>query len=295
MAAASTGDVARLMFVARSPRRRHAIKVYAAIVDDPSRFSAFEKAQAALSSSLSRLIAVSEAYPELKATQAYRDLLSQLEGPRPLLRSAPAHQHRRCAAKRCARPSTRLQASTSHRRSGSDMAAFFVLALLAAFAPPPLTGRVVDAAGVFSGKDKGQLEQELTAFEQQTGHQLAVVVVGSLEGASVEEASLQTAELWRLGDKHRDDGMLLFVGTGDRRVRVEVGYGLEGVVTDAVASRVLRDVVIPRFVNGDLGPALALEVKRPANLRPRPTRTPSPQSTAMSTPPPSSRRSSAST
>lgn len=121
---------------------------------------------------------------------------------------------------------------------------------------PALTRRVTDEARVL-GADAERLEEKLRVYEQQTGHQFAVLTVDSLDGEILEQWSIKVAEAWRLGDKSRDDGLLLLLVMKERQLRVEVGYGLEGAVTDARASRVIRDVMVPRLKEGQ--PARAVE------------------------------------
>jgi uncharacterized protein len=120
------------------------------------------------------------------------------------------------------------------------------------------------SAGVL-GASQGALEQRLAAYAQRTGHQLAVLVIPSLEGEVLEQYSMKVAEQWRLGDKKRDDGLLLLVAMKEHEVRIEVGYGLEGAVTDAVSSRIIRDVMIPRFQQDD--PAGAIDAGVDALMR----------------------------
>jgi len=115
---------------------------------------------------------------------------------------------------------------------------------------PQLTGRVNDNASLLSSAEARQLEARLEAFEAKTGHQYALLTVPSLDGAPIEEYALKVAEAWRLGDKKRDDGLLLIIAQNDRKMRIEVGYGLEGEVPDAVASRVIREVLRPAFQRG---------------------------------------------
>lgn len=118
---------------------------------------------------------------------------------------------------------------------------------------PTLVSRVRDDAGLLSPAQAQALEAELAAFERETGHQLAVLTVKSLEGEAIESFSMRVAEAWRLGDARRDDGALVVVAAEDRRARIEVGYGLEGVIPDALAARILRDRMIPRFRRGEMG------------------------------------------
>jgi uncharacterized protein len=130
---------------------------------------------------------------------------------------------------------------------------------------PALGRRVTDEAGVLSPAVAARLEEKLAAYERATGHQLAVLVIQSLEGEVLEPYAIRVAEQWRLGDKKRDDGILLLVAVDDRALRIEVGYGLEGAVTDAHSSRVIRDVMVPRFQAGD--PAGGIEAGLDALMR----------------------------
>src|SRR5581483_12386920 len=96
------------------------------------------------------------------------------------------------------------------------------------------------------------LSAELAAHEQRTGNQVVLLTVPSLEGEPLEEFSDRVATTWKLGQKGTDNGVLLLVVPKDRRVRIEVGYGLEGTLTDAVASRIIRHEMIPRFRAGNM-------------------------------------------
>ena len=116
---------------------------------------------------------------------------------------------------------------------------------------PALEGRVNDRAGVLSGEARQRLERELEQYQQKSGHQFALLTLKSLEGDPLEDFSMRVVERWKLGDKARDNGLLLLVVTRDRKVRVEVGYGLEGTITDALSSRVIRNVIAPAFRKGD--------------------------------------------
>jgi uncharacterized protein len=118
---------------------------------------------------------------------------------------------------------------------------------------PPLTGRVIDRANVLSPQIESTLQSQLESYERTTGHQLAVLTLPSLEGDPIEDYSLRVAESWKLGKKGKDDGILLLVATEDRKVRIEVGYGLEGDVPDAMVGRIIRDVIAPAASRGDLG------------------------------------------
>jgi uncharacterized protein len=116
---------------------------------------------------------------------------------------------------------------------------------------PQLHGRVNDNAAMLSSEQAAQLEARLEAFETKTGHQLALLTVPSLQGMPIEDFAIKVAEAWRLGDKKRDDGLILIIAKEDRKSRIEVGYGLEGEIPDAIASRALREVLQPAFRRGD--------------------------------------------
>lgn len=123
----------------------------------------------------------------------------------------------------------------------------------AALEVPYLSERVVDDAGLLSADEKARVEQRLEAIEEQRGSQIAVLTIPSLEGEVLEDYSLRVAETWKLGRDEFDDGALLLVARDDRKMRLEVGYGLEPVLTDATSRRILDDVMRPRFRAGDFG------------------------------------------
>ena len=122
---------------------------------------------------------------------------------------------------------------------------------------PPLTGRIVDTAHLLPADLALPLSQELAAHEQRTGNQIAVLTLPSLAGEPLEEFSHRVATTWKLGQKGIDNGVLLLVAVQDRRIRIEVGYGLEGVLTDAVTSRIIRNEMVPRFRAGDYPQGIA--------------------------------------
>jgi uncharacterized protein len=130
------------------------------------------------------------------------------------------------------------------------LAGAVLAASAAAMEGPYLSGRVNDYANLFDAGTSSVLEKTLKDYEARTGHQIAVLTIASLEGLPIEEFSLQTARTWRLGAKGRDDGILILVARNDRKVRIEVGYGLEGDLPDALAGRIISDVMIPRFRGG---------------------------------------------
>jgi uncharacterized protein len=135
------------------------------------------------------------------------------------------------------------------------LAAVFLCASAIAYAAPTfptLTGRVVDQAGILSPQAEAQLTRKLEELENTTGRQLVVVTLSGLQGYEIEEYGYQLGRAWGIGREKEDDGALLIVAPNDRKVRVEVGYGLEPVLTDALSSVILQERVLPRFRAGDL-------------------------------------------
>lgn len=115
---------------------------------------------------------------------------------------------------------------------------------------PELTGRVVDQADLLSAAEEAQLEEFLARLEAETSVQLVVVSVPQIDGA-IEDFSLRLAEAWQIGQAETDNGALVVVSRDDRRARIEVGYGLEAVIPDGLAGRIIRDELAPRFAAGD--------------------------------------------
>jgi len=124
--------------------------------------------------------------------------------------------------------------------------------LASALDVPPLTGRIVDLARVLPAHDTDQLTAQLKAHEDKTGNQVAVLIIPSLEGESVEEYSHRVATTWKLGQKGTDNGVLLLIALKERKLRIEVGYGLEGTLTDLRSAHIIRDEMVPQFRNGDI-------------------------------------------
>lgn len=116
---------------------------------------------------------------------------------------------------------------------------------------PPLAARVTDLAGALTVDERQALEQTLAGFERRKGSQIAVLVVPTTGPETIEQYSLRVAEQWRLGRKGVDDGALLLIARDDRRMRIEVGYGLEGAVPDIAAKRIVSDIIAPRLRAGD--------------------------------------------
>ena len=143
-----------------------------------------------------------------------------------------------------------------HCSSSSYLAALTLTCILATYASaldvPPLTGRVVDLAHVLPSSTVESLTAQLVAHETQSSNQVAVLIVPSLEGESLEEFSHRVATTWKLGQKGTDNGVLLLVAIKERKVRIEVGYGLEGVLTDIRTAQIIRNEIVPRFRISDM-------------------------------------------
>ena len=117
---------------------------------------------------------------------------------------------------------------------------------------PRLTGRVVDAANVLPDDVEARLTQKLAALEAQSHRQLVVATLPSLQGYDIADYGYQLGRAWGIGDKQRNDGALLIVAPSERKVRIEVGYGLEGVLTDGFSSLIIGQQIVPRFKDGDI-------------------------------------------
>lgn len=134
---------------------------------------------------------------------------------------------------------------------------WLLLLLLAAATPvaaqnfPKLTGRVVDTAGLLSAGDQAALSQKLVALEQATSRQLVVATVPDLQGYPIEDYGYQLGRAWGIGQKGANNGVILLVSKNDRKVRIEVGYGLEPILTDALSSDIIQGRILPEFKQGD--------------------------------------------
>ncbi|MGN2391613.1 TPM domain-containing protein [Pelomicrobium sp. G1] len=154
------------------------------------------------------------------------------------------------------------------KRAPGLAAALFLLAALAALpvqaqAPvPELRARVTDLTGTLSAGERQALEQRLEAFEKKKGSQIAVLVVPTVRPETIEQYAIRVAERWKLGREGIDDGVLVLVAKEDRELRIEVGYGLEGVLPDAIAKRIIDEVIVPRFRQGDFYGGLSAGVER---------------------------------
>lgn len=148
-----------------------------------------------------------------------------------------------------------MRFSQKSRRTGLFLALVSALTwTLASWAldVPPLTGRVVDLAHVLPAEIAASLTRDLEAHEIKTSNQVVVLVLPSLDGDPLEEFSHRVASTWKLGRKGTDNGVLLLISLKDRKVRIEVGYGLEGTLTDLRSAHIIRNEIVPRFRTGDL-------------------------------------------
>src|SRR3979411_3047383 len=127
----------------------------------------------------------------------------------------------------------------------------WALAAFADVAVPPLTGRVVDQTGTLSSGDIASLTQTLRSLEARKGSQIAVLIVPTTEPETVEQYSIRVAEAWKIGRRKIDDGALVVIAKNDRKLRIEVGYGLEGALNDATTRRIIDEVITPNFRAGD--------------------------------------------
>ncbi len=134
--------------------------------------------------------------------------------------------------------------------------------VLADVAVPPLSGRVVDQTGTLSAGDISALNQTLKDLETRKGSQVAVLIVPTTAPETIEQYSIRVAEAWKVGRKKIDDGAILVVAKNDRKLRIEVGYGLEGSLTDVTASRIIDEIIVPKFRSGDFAGGISAGVKR---------------------------------
>ena len=116
---------------------------------------------------------------------------------------------------------------------------------------PALSGRVVDDAGILDEETRAALTQKLAEFEAKTTDQFVVVTLKSLQGTSIEDFGVELGRHWQIGQRDKNNGVLLIVAPNERRVRIEVGYGLEGALTDAVSRLIIENGITPRFRAGD--------------------------------------------
>ncbi|HEX6614277.1 MAG TPA: YgcG family protein [Rhodanobacteraceae bacterium] len=149
--------------------------------------------------------------------------------------------------------------SSSRRKPGSSVVfGLCALALLfiaaashAEVAVPPLHARVTDLTGTLSAQQRKQMDDELAALERRKGAQVVVLMLPTTQPETIEQYATRVFDQWKIGRKHVDDGVLVVVAKDDHRVFIETGYGLEGAIPDALASRIIRDYITPKFRGGD--------------------------------------------
>jgi uncharacterized protein len=128
--------------------------------------------------------------------------------------------------------------------------------------PVPPVARVTDQTGTLSREQIMTLESRLASFEKEKGSQIAVLIIPTAKPETIEQYALRIAETWKLGRKGVDDGALLLVAKNDRELRIEVGYGLEGALPDAIAKRIIAEIIVPRFREGDFYGGIQAGVER---------------------------------
>ena len=131
---------------------------------------------------------------------------------------------------------------------------------------PPLNGPVNDYARMFTASETQELNTYLYTIDRNSDLQIAVLTIPSLEGESLEDYSIRVAEKWQIGQKGKDSGIILIIAAQDRKLRIEVGYGLEDRITDAQSSRIIRSVIAPQFKKQAYGEGVLLGVKNLAGL-----------------------------
>jgi len=131
---------------------------------------------------------------------------------------------------------------------------------------PPLNGPVNDYAHIFTASETQELNAYLYSIDRQSDLQIAVLTIPSLEGESLEDYSIRVAEKWQIGQKGKDSGVILIIAVQDRKLRIEVGYGLEDRITDAQSSRIIRSIIAPYFKQQEYGKGVLLGVKNLAGL-----------------------------
>ena len=129
-------------------------------------------------------------------------------------------------------------------------------------AVPPLVGRVVDQTGTLNSGDIASLNQTIRSFEARKGSQIAVLIVPTTDGEAIEQFSLRVAEAWKIGRKKIDDGAVLVIAKNDRHLRIEVGYGLEGALTDVTTKRIIDEEITPKFKSGDFAGGVSAGVNK---------------------------------
>ncbi|MGB7042358.1 MAG: TPM domain-containing protein, partial [Xanthobacteraceae bacterium] len=144
-----------------------------------------------------------------------------------------------------------MRFARSGMAAGFAAALLFSLVALAALDFPPLTGRVVDQANIMTPESRSELETKLKDLEDKSGIQLVVATVKSLQGGDIETYANELFRTWKLGQAQKNNGVLLLIAPNEHKVRIEVGYGLEGALPDALSSVIISSAIVPRFKAGD--------------------------------------------
>src|SRR2546423_15588446 len=148
-------------------------------------------------------------------------------------------------------PRTVAAARASHVGALAAVITFFLVLSAAALDFPALSGRVVDDANILDQTTRAALTQKLADLEAKTTDQLVVVTLKSLQGTSIEDFGVQLGRAWQIGQKGKNNGVVLIVAPNERKVRIEVGYGLEGLLTDAITRLIIENAILPRFKAND--------------------------------------------
>lgn len=161
--------------------------------------------------------------------------------------------------------------------------ALFFSAAQAEIEVPRLSARVTDQTGTLDSGQIAALEARLAAFERIKGSQIAVLIIPSTQPETIEQFGIRVAEAWKIGRKDADDGVILLVAKEDRALRIEVGYGLEGALPDAIAKRIIEEAIVPRFKANDFYGGISEGVERIiAVIEGEPLPEPPPQTSAIS-------------
>jgi uncharacterized protein len=134
---------------------------------------------------------------------------------------------------------------------GAGLLLYVFAVPLSAAEVPPLTGRINDLAGIVSPETESRMDSSLAELERTDSTQVVVLTMKSIDGAPIEEFGIKVAEAWKIGRKGLDNGVILIVALEERTVRIEVGRGLEGKLTDLMSGRIIRNEIVPRFKDGD--------------------------------------------
>jgi uncharacterized protein len=144
-----------------------------------------------------------------------------------------------------------------NRLAAALLVSLFAIAPVFALNFPALTGRVVDQANIIQADTRAAIEQKSAELEEKSGIQLVVATVNSLEGQEIEPYANELFRKWALGEKKKNNGVLLLVAPNERRVRIEVGYGLEGTLTDALSKVIISNAMTPRFKAGNFSEGIS--------------------------------------